>query len=330
MLALVELSGEHSTLPLAELLSCFYHYKPKINLKDDRVAVIEVHEHALRDTTKLALSHYISKFIFSCHLEELLEKSKNIVLEGRTFRVRVKKINTKISAKELEAKVGSAILVTNPFSEVDLEKPEVEIRVVIVNDRCYVGERIIELNRKKFELRKPHYRPFFSPISLHPRIARALVNLSCLKEGEILVDPFCGTGGILIEAGLLNLKIIGCDIDERMVKGTEKNLKFFNISNYKLFQADVAELPKFIKTCDSIVTDPPYGRSASTRRESILKLYERAFKCFEKILKKGRYLVIVLPSRESIELGNEYFKLVEFHKLRIHKSLTRNICVYKS
>ncbi|MEW6069210.1 MAG: DNA methyltransferase [Candidatus Thermoplasmatota archaeon] len=330
MLTLVELSGEHPTLPIAELVSCLHRYKPKIVLRDDRVAVIDIPEQGIESTTKLALSYYVSKFIFSCSSAELLERSKDIALGSGAFRVRVKKINTKIPTPSLEASIGSNILASNPCSKVDLEKPESEIRVVIVRNKCYVGERIIELNRKAFETRKPHYRPFFSPISLHPRIARALVNLSCVKENEVLVDPFCGTGGILIEAGLLNLRTIGFDIEKRMVEGTKKNLEFFNIRNYELFQADVGELTKFIKSCDAIVTDPPYGRSATTRRESPLKLYRRAFKEFKKILKNDGHLVIVLPTKEAIELGSEYFKLVEMHKLRIHKSLIRNICVYKN
>ncbi|MDI6708467.1 MAG: THUMP domain-containing protein [Candidatus Thermoplasmatota archaeon] len=330
MQIMVELSGEHPTLPIAELLSCFYSFKPKIVLRDERIAVIAVPERALFEIKKLAFSRHASKFMFSSPLAELLERTKNINLESRTFRVRVKKIGAKIQRQGLEAKVGSAILASNSHSKVDLSNPQSEIRVAIVGNKCYVGESIIELNRKALEARKPQYRPFFSPISLHPRIARALVNLSRVKEGEILVDPFCGTGGILIEAGLIGLRIVGCDIDMRMVEGTKKNLEFFNIRDYELFQADVGEITKFIKSCDAIVTDPPYGRSATTRREKVLELYQRAFKCFKKILKEGKYLVVVLPNQEAIELGTEYFKLAEIHNLRVHKSLMRNICVYKN
>jgi len=53
-----------------------------------------------------------------------------------------------------------------------------------------------------FGKRKPHMRPGFHPSSLNPKLARAFVNLTGIRKGTI-VDMFCGTGGILIEAGLI-------------------------------------------------------------------------------------------------------------------------------
>ena len=76
-----------------------------------------------------------------------------------------------------------------------------------------------EIDRTCFEERKVQHRPFFSPISLHPKLARVLVNISAIKRDETLLDPFCGTGGILIEAGLIGAKVIGSDIEEKMIEG---------------------------------------------------------------------------------------------------------------
>ena len=33
-------------------------------------------------------------------------------------------------------------------------------------------------------------RPYFSPISIHPRIARAMINLSNCDKNETVIDPF--------------------------------------------------------------------------------------------------------------------------------------------
>ncbi|MCK4365573.1 MAG: DNA modification methylase, partial [Thermoplasmatales archaeon] len=86
--------------------------------------------------------------------------------------------------------------------DVILENPDNEIRGLITDSKVYVGLKTAEINRSQFEERKIQHRPFFSPISLHPKLARALVNLSSIKKDETLLDPFCGTGGILLEAGL--------------------------------------------------------------------------------------------------------------------------------
>ena len=40
----------------------------------------------------------------------------------------------------------------------------------------------------------------------------------------MIVDPFCGTGGIAIEASLLGLEVLASDLDSRMVEGTKSTL----------------------------------------------------------------------------------------------------------
>lgn len=51
-----------------------------------------------------------------------------------------------------------------------------------------------------------------------PRMARTLVNLSLCGTGATLLDPFCGTGGILIEAEMLGIHTLGSDFDPLMIR----------------------------------------------------------------------------------------------------------------
>ena len=57
-----------------------------------------------------------------------------------------------------------------------------------------------------------------------PRMARTLVNLSLAGSGSILLDPFCGTGGILIEAEMLGVHAVGSDFDPMMIQGCKENV----------------------------------------------------------------------------------------------------------
>ena len=70
-------------------------------------------------------------------------------------------------------------------------------------------------------------RPFFQPVSLEPRLARLMISLGHRRfrtyDGD---DPFCGTGGIAIEAMLAGLNVLASDLDPKMVKGTEENLQW--------------------------------------------------------------------------------------------------------
>ena len=155
------------------------------------------------------------------------------------------------------------------------------------------------------------------------------MNLSGVCKGQVLLDPFCGTGGILIEAGLINIKINGSDIEEKMINGCKKNLEYYNIKNYDLYHSDIGEIQKNIKYCDVVVTDLPYGKSTTTKGEEVEDLCIRSFKKISQILKPGGKAVIGLSEPKLIEKGKEHLTFVETYEIKAHRSLTRYFVVYK-
>ena len=46
----------------------------------------------------------------------------------------------------------------------------------------------------------------------HPQMIRALANIIGMKEGDVLLDPFIGSGTTAVEGALLNLTVVGFDI----------------------------------------------------------------------------------------------------------------------
>ena len=46
----------------------------------------------------------------------------------------------------------------------------------------------------------------------HPQMVRALANIIGMRPGEVLLDPFCGSGTTMVEGALLGLKTVGFDI----------------------------------------------------------------------------------------------------------------------
>lgn len=171
---------------------------------------------------------------------------------------------------------------------------------------------------QKFGLRKPHLKPGFHPVSLNPKLARAMVNLTGIRQGVIL-DCFCGVGGILIEAGLIGLKPVGYDIDEKMIGASRINLEYYKIKDYSLKVKDALTLKKRF---NYIVADLPYGRAT---RNIDKKLYSDFLKILEKIL--GKRAVIGFPDTA------DYRKLIKKTGLEIkdeftyylHKSLSKKI-----
>jgi tRNA (guanine10-N2)-dimethyltransferase len=196
--------------------------------------------------------------------------------------------------------------------------------VIITDDRIFVGLHLFSLDRKDFEKRKVQFRTFFSPISLHPKLARGLVNISKVVPGNMVLDPFCGTGGFLIEAGIVGCRIYGSDIKTEMVEGTRKNLAQYSLFAEKLFISDIGDISQFLdEDIDVVITDAPYGKSTTTNNEDIQLLYSRAFESIRRILKPNGRIVIGLPNTTYEPLLQHYFTVEQMITLPVHRSLTR-------
>ncbi len=332
MLLAFELSGEHSTLPKSEAIACLESLKAdfRIHLSLDSCLVIDLKNNA--DTIieglskRLAMTHHIIKVlgIDESGEKDILElvNSAPLDFEG-TYSIRVRRIKeySRINTESMEKQLGG-IFYRKGF-HADLEKPMIQFRVLLTNGKSIFGYIAASIDRSAYEARKPHYRPFFYPGVLMPRVARALVNIA--KPKEYMLDPFCGTGGILIEAGLLGIKVIGGDVQRKLLLGARTNLDYYDV-NYSLMYQDACRLALCNDSMDAVVTDPPYGRSAAIKAESIEHLLANSLKEIFRVLKKGR--AVFVSERDIKELALEAdFRILEVHEQRVHKSLTRRICV---
>lgn len=331
MLIAFELSGEHSTIPGSEVLACLESAGADfrifltldgcfiINLSDDRI--IE----AL--SKKLAMTHHIIKVLGiggPCE-DEIMDMVKVSPADFKgTYSVRVRRIKdySRINTELMERRIGEVFFQRGAHA--DLMNPDNRFRVLLTEDRSIFGYIASSIDRSAFEARKPHYKPFFYPGVLMPRVARALVNIS--KPDGYLLDPFCGTGGILVEAGLVGIRVIGGDMQRKLLLGAKMNLDYYN-ADYCLMYEDACRLALRDESVGAVVTDPPYGRSAAVKAESIEHLLAGSLKEIYRVLKKGKRAVFV-SERQIEDLAEETgFKIIESHLQRVHKSLTRRILV---
>ncbi|UCC33461.1 MAG: RsmD family RNA methyltransferase, partial [Candidatus Bathyarchaeota archaeon] len=189
--------------------------------------------------------------------------------------------------------------------------------------------KIAEISAKPFIERNPQKRPFFHPSALLARTARCMVNLAQPKAGDLVLDPFCGTASILLEAGLIGCRVIGFDVQHQMVAGSLQNLHYYGLESEGMVAAD-ARRPPITKT-DCVVTDPPYGRSATTLGLNLQDLVEEALLAMETMLPRGRRVCIASPESIGIgEIGKDIgLKHIESHLVYVHRSLTREIAVFE-
>ncbi|PIR93284.1 hypothetical protein COT99_01565 [Candidatus Falkowbacteria bacterium CG10_big_fil_rev_8_21_14_0_10_43_10] len=230
-----------------------------------------------------------------------------------------------------------------------------EIVIIGAGKTYYIGRTLAVQPFKELSARD-YGRPGRDDYSgmLPPKLAQMMINLATSPHslrssplslarkgagGEVLLDPFCGSGTIITEAALMGFQdLIGCDKSEKAISDTRKNFQF-TISNFfrprpaqwgrnsifnskisnnqlKLFKCDVRNLNNKIKpdSVDVIVTEPYLGPSRARRdRESIKEivseleeLYNQAISQFAKALKKNGRIVMVWPvfkARDTVLLS---------------------------
>ncbi len=295
--------------------------KAKPVLTEPGVLVVDTDADPVALASRLGLCHHVDEWLSTCESDELESCAHRIDVEG-PIRIRSTKVGEMtVDLAGATRKLGAIVGKTRG---VDLSYPKSDIRVVF-SEHAHIGRAMASIERAAFEKRKNRYMPFVYPASLHPKFARALVNLTMTASGEKLLDPFSGTGAILAEASLIGLHAIGSDFSERMIEGSRRNLAHLK-QGAELHLCDVGAIEEEIGEVAGIATDPPYGRSTSTDGEKLPELYERAFKAFHGVLRKGAKVAVVVPQMELLDEAKG-FRITGTHRLRVHRSLTRNFCV---
>lgn len=277
----------------------------------------------VRAVSRLGLAHTACEELASGSLDEVLAAARELDLGGKPFRIRARGLGVDIDTRAVEGAFGGVLGRTG---RVNLVQPEMDFRV-LADPEFHLGRIVHRVDRGGLESRKVTHRSFSLPISLHPKFCRALVNLARAPAGGTVADPFCGTGGILLEASRLGMRALGGDVRRAMVLGARRSLRDLGVSP-EYVVADAGAAPWKAGRVDAVATDPPYGRAASTRREAPGQLYDRAFRAMADALSPGRYVAAVLPSEEAVASACAHLELVERHALRVHKSLTRTFCAF--
>jgi len=301
------LAGEDLELAEAELKGFLESQEAEEEIdREVRIAIAsEVQKGQLR---RLALTHEVSEVIGRHEIDEEPEYRPE-----DSFAVRAVEAEGEHDTSEIEEKLGQEMETGD--NGVDLECPDEELRAYLLEDEYLLARLVEDIDRGLFSKRSNKERPFSSPVSLDPVLARVMVNLSGVKPGEHLLDPFCGTGGILIEAGLCGAGVHGLDIQEKMVEGTRENLEEYGIIAHDIREGSIAGAEsKFEGDFDAVVTDLPYGEASKVEGNPVEDFLETAPE-----LTDGK--IVFMSDQEKIN-GME-----PEHEIYVHKNLTRYVYI---
>jgi tRNA (guanine10-N2)-dimethyltransferase len=212
-----------------------------------------------------------------------------------------------------------------PAPQVRLVNPDHDLHVYITPTGLWWTELQGSVGPDALRSHDPMARPFFRSVLVPRRRARCLVNLTGVRPGQRLLDPFCGTGALLVEAGLLGATAFGSDVDRAMVTGCQANLAFENVAA-DVRRIDARTLGDWGLVFDAMVTDLPYGRSASTHGAQVPDLFRAFLDAAAGVVRDGARVVVMAPAGLP-EPSNTLFDVITVLRERVNRSLTREIWV---
>lgn len=290
-----------------------------------RIAKLLTHFDYFEDSFLEKIENYSSKFNFS--ISSINISDYEYSLYEYVIKNYLKKNKVKATYKNNHPK-GKDFNILDPgnFFSWGLHSG-FEIIIVKDNETYYYFETSACTNPKVFEERDLERPKRFITHATSPRMSAILVNCLGLIEGSIFVDPFCGTGTLLIEALLRGYKVIGIDNDPELIISAKENIEWaknrYEIkANYDLIGENSQNAEFTANACcfepymGPFLRKPLSQEKAFSLIKELTSLYSDVFKNLAKNLKPNGSIfdvVCILPFFETREkrvigISNEVFE----------------------
>ena len=236
-----------------------------------------------------------------------------------------KKLKGKISLRFVEAKDGLELSSIQTLKN-DLDGKGLEFG--IFDEEIGI---LIALNNPEEWNKRDYGKPASDKYSgmVPPKLARMMVNIALVgnkNEKPLIIDPFCGSGNVLMEAMMLGCDVIGSDISPKAVNDSSTNIEWLlkqnsdNRIQNTVFQADALseDYIKKLSTLDFqlstsnknliFVTEPFLGEpkkfkpSYNSARGEYEKI-KRIYLSFLKNLTGATTICLVFPLVETEDQG---------------------------
>jgi tRNA (guanine6-N2)-methyltransferase len=229
-------------------------------------------------------------------------------LEGsRSFRVTTVRVGDQDFSTIDVQRAAGAVLLERYGSPVDLRTFDINVRVDVFESLCVVG---LQLTTERLDLR--HEKVYQPRVTLRPTVAFSMLLLSGVLGERVsrgdrptrLLDPFCGSGNILLEAAdvMPDCEIHGSDYNERAAQGAAENMRAAGAGDRAEVRClDSRDLAGVWPAgwFDAIITDPPYGIRMG-RNVNFHGLYIRFLQAAWTVLApRGRLVLLVGRQRAA-------------------------------
>ena len=201
--------------------------------------------------------------------------------KGGTFRVTCDRTGSGhgFNGTSLEFEIGGAMSEFYDHIKPKMSDFDVQIRVDVVATKVFVGTQINvdDLSKQR------HFLRFRNAVTIKTNLAYAMVRCANIKSGDLVVDPFCGSGTILLEALDVyrneNITVMGMDVSRRSANGARENAlaEGFNDDLCQFHCCDARNFKKHLEdeSVDAIVSNLPWGVITGSKNVTDLQtMYE--------------------------------------------------------
>lgn len=199
------------------------------------------------------------------------------------------------------ARVAGDALYERYSIAVRMKNYDVNVRVLMFGlDRILVAHQLTSES-----LSRRHKEVYVNHVTTRSNIAYVIYAQASIQPGNKVLDPFCGSATILLEALSASRNAIEChgvDYSPKAIRGASNNASIEGVEKYCTFyKGDGRTLHKLFEpnTFDAIITNPPWGvRSGqSTDLEQLYAIFlQEAARVIKPGYKSATVLLIIVFS----------------------------------
>lgn len=261
----------------------------------------------------------IEKGLQSSHMIEILDKLYD---ESSVFYYRVVD-GLRVKNSQLIKRVSQKIFelfpqrLLNSSENNDIEIILKEVKKGTIN----IYLRLSHLDNPRFQ-----YRKHVISTSIHPSVAATLVQLAkpYMKESAKVLDPFVGTGTLLIEKNVVvpSHFSMGVDVYADGIEMARKNAKLAHQSIHFVNKDSLRF--SHMEMFDEIITDMPTFAQMKDE-EKLRDLYDRFFSRINRLVRPGGYVFLYTSEialvRKNLRLQSDYLSLEEHYDIPRGKNM---------
>jgi DNA modification methylase len=159
--------------------------------------------------------------------------------------------------------------------------------------KCQLG--VWQFTYEKRDVRNRNVHPATFPISLSSKIISLFTH-----EGELVLDPFVGSGTTLVSSRDLNRSAVGFDLQQEYIEVCSDRLRsetLFNKSNQIAVCDEALNIPQYLEkeTVSLIWTSPPYANLLNRKRKNKSRRGDER--------KNDQYMKVEQYSQDTRDLG---------------------------